>query len=329
MSDFSNPLGTESGSIEAAASAFAGLLDPKEQQADEPTAPEDDAPEADADDIPAQDDEGEAPEASDDDPAESDETDEPDQTRRFTVKIDGKTVEVDETELVQGYQRQADYTRKTQELAAQRQQAQAEAQAIAAERQKYAAGLEQINAYLQSAAPTPPDASLLDADPVEYLRQRDAFERHVMQTQAVQAEYAKVTEQQKAEWAKTHQAAIANERARLIEAIPDWKDDTKAKKEVAAVRDFLESHGITRKEIDSLTDSRSVVIARKAMLYDQLMAKGQQVKQAKVSEAPSVQKPGTGKSVKTQGQQRYEAKVQQLRKSGKVEDAAAVFRDLF
>lgn len=330
MSDFSNPLGTESGSIEAAATAFAGLLDPREDQAQpEDTAAEAEASEADADDGPAIDDEGEQPEASDDETAESEDTDEPEQTRKFTVKIDGKTVEVDETELVQGYQRQADYTRKTQELAAQRQAAQAEAQAIAAERQKYAAGLEQLNAYLQSTAPTPPDASLIDADPVEYMRQRDAYERHVMHSQAVAAEQARIKEQVRADMAKSHQAAVAQERARLLEAIPDWKDEAKAKKEVSAVREFLESHGITRQEIENLTDSRSVVIARKAMLYDQLMSKGQKVQQAKVSEAPKVQKPGTGKSVKTQGQQRYEAKVQQLRKSGRVEDAAAIFRDMF
>ena len=39
----------------------------------------------------------------------------------YTVKVDGSESEVSLSELQQGYQRQADYTRKTQELASERQ----------------------------------------------------------------------------------------------------------------------------------------------------------------------------------------------------------------
>jgi len=39
----------------------------------------------------------------------------------YTVKVDGSESEVTLSELQQGYQRQADYTRKTQELASERQ----------------------------------------------------------------------------------------------------------------------------------------------------------------------------------------------------------------
>jgi len=39
----------------------------------------------------------------------------------YTVKVDGAESEVTLSELQQGYQRQADYTRKTQELASERQ----------------------------------------------------------------------------------------------------------------------------------------------------------------------------------------------------------------
>lgn len=41
--------------------------------------------------------------------------------QRFTIKVDGQEREVPLDELLSGYQRQADYTRKTQELAAERQ----------------------------------------------------------------------------------------------------------------------------------------------------------------------------------------------------------------
>ena len=47
----------------------------------------------------------------------------------YTVKIDGEEAQVTLEELQQGYQRQADYTRKTQEIAAERQRLQ-QAEAI-------------------------------------------------------------------------------------------------------------------------------------------------------------------------------------------------------
>lgn len=47
----------------------------------------------------------------------------------YTVKVDGEEMQIPESELVNGYQRQADYTRKTQELSAERDRLQ-QAEAI-------------------------------------------------------------------------------------------------------------------------------------------------------------------------------------------------------
>ena len=54
-------------------------------------------------------------------------TDQPTETNEpeFEVVVDGQKVKVKQSELLAGYQRQADYTRKTQELAEQRRQADA------------------------------------------------------------------------------------------------------------------------------------------------------------------------------------------------------------
>jgi hypothetical protein len=43
-------------------------------------------------------------------------------SEKFTVKVNGQDVQVTREELVNGYSRQADYTRKTQELAARQQE---------------------------------------------------------------------------------------------------------------------------------------------------------------------------------------------------------------
>ena len=60
-------------------------------------------------------------------------TTEPSDEEMYTIKVDGSEEEVSLSELQNGYQRQADYTRKTQELAAERerlQQAETIAQAL-------------------------------------------------------------------------------------------------------------------------------------------------------------------------------------------------------
>ena len=67
-----------------------------------------------------------------------------------TVKIDGKEVEVKLSELKNGYQRQADYTRKTMELSEQRKAVEIETQKARYERQQYADGLQQQAALLQA-----------------------------------------------------------------------------------------------------------------------------------------------------------------------------------
>ena len=57
--------------------------------------------------------------AEDDEESEEDGADDPD-AERFRVKVDGETIEVTIDELKSGYQRQADYTRKAQQLAAEK-----------------------------------------------------------------------------------------------------------------------------------------------------------------------------------------------------------------
>ena len=58
----------------------------------------------------------------------------------YAIKIDGEEQQVSLEELQQGYQRQADYTRKTQEIAVERerlQQAEAIVSALETDRGRY------------------------------------------------------------------------------------------------------------------------------------------------------------------------------------------------
>ena len=93
----------------------------------------------------------------------------------YTVKVDGEEVEVNLDELRNGYQRQADYTRKSQSLAEQRKAYEANLQAVQQEREQYAQVLGNMaqnqNLELQRFENVN-WAELKDTDPMEYMEKR-------------------------------------------------------------------------------------------------------------------------------------------------------------
>ena len=92
------------------------------------------------------------------------------QPQMQTVRVDGQDVQVSMDEMRNGYMRQADYTRKTQELAQQRQQLEAQRQAMMAQ---FANNPVQQNVQPQ---PSPEEQARKAAeDQRNYLDQVDAY----------------------------------------------------------------------------------------------------------------------------------------------------------
>ena len=82
---------------------------------------------------------------------EDEQPEEEEQPQVYTVKVDGKEIEVTLDELQKGYSRTQDYTRKTQQVAEIRKQVEAETAAIRAEREQYAQLLGALQQQLESA----------------------------------------------------------------------------------------------------------------------------------------------------------------------------------
>ena len=305
---------TESSAIgtNEAASLFASMLDPepqREQPADPAAEPEAKATETEA---PA-----EVEAAAEDDP-------------EVTIKIDGKDVQVKLSELKNGYQRQADYTRKTMEVSEQRKAAEAEASKARQERDAYAANLNQLRARTEALLTEQQNSvnwtELLQVDPVEYLKQQHLAQQRQATLQQVAAEQARVSQIQQAEQQEAQVRHIQAQHQALLDKLPEWKDEAKAKAEKAALREFLIQEGFDEQALNNITDARAVVLARKAMLYDQVMSKAQAAAKKVATLPTKVVRPGTG-----EGQQldRRTSAYQRLQKSGSVDDAAAVFASMF
>lgn len=213
----------------------------------------------------------------------------------FTVKVDGQEIQVSREELLNGYSRQADYSRKTQELAAQRAEVAQVAQAVMAERQQYQAQLAQMQQALGRELQEQSQIDwngLLESDPVEYLKQRHlAEQRQAAYQQATEAQQRAQIEAQQMQ-VQQHQAQLQSEHQALLDKLPDWQDATKATAERAQMRDFLLSAGFRADEVGSISDHRAVLIARKAMLYDQMVTQAQSATQRVQALPARVQRPG-------------------------------------
>ncbi len=157
-------------------------------------------------------------------------TQEEDKPQVFTVKVDGKEIEVTLDELQKGYSRTQDYTRKTQQVAEARKAAEAELQAVRAEREQYAQLLGALSEQVKAVAEPQIDWDrLYREDPIEYVRQREVMRENKEKAAAIQAEQQRLAEIAQQEQMQRFQAVKAKEAQALIEAIPSWKDPAKAK----------------------------------------------------------------------------------------------------
>jgi len=252
-----------------------------------------------------------------DDEAETNDSEEAPQARTFKVKIDGEEVEVPEDELLKGYSRTQDYTRKTQMLAEQRKAAEQEFEAVRSERAQYAQLLGQLAAKLESQPQV--DESLQYTDPIAYAQQLSQVMQYRQQKQAVEQEQQRLAQMQQQEQAAYMQKYLAEQQERLTMLIPDWVDADTAKAEKAKIRETAKQYGYSDDELAELYDARAVALMRDAMKYRELVAKRQEVKPKADPVVKS--RPKSVQSDVTRAKQR-------LAKTGSVQDAAAIFRNM-
>ena len=238
----------------------------------------------------------------------------------YTVKVDGKEVEVTLDELQKGYSRTQDYTRKTQQIAETRKAVEAEASAIRAEREQYAQLLGALKQQLESTeAPVDMDR-LYNEDPIEWVRQSEVMRQKQDKLAAIQSEQQRLSQLTAQQRAQEMQAHLASQQEALIQAVPEWKDSKKAQAEKALLVEFGKKIGFSDDELKNVYDHRAVIALRKAALYDQMMSKRGQIKPV-VNNGPRTAKPSAAGRVSTTTES-TRAK-QRLAKSGRVNDAAS------
>ncbi len=254
-------------------------------------------------------------------------TDEPSDTsapRLFTVKIDGKDEQVPEDELVRGYSRTQDYTRKTMALAQARKSfEETEVAAVRQEREQYRQTLTKLEEAITLFHPKEPDWAILRAQvsPDEYVAKRDEWDDTQKRVTAIREERARVEAQQAEDAKKGYSAHVDAQRAKLIEADPDFGDPTKAPELGKALSAFAKERGFSDEELTGVADHRLVLLLRDAMRYRDAQSKAPAIK-TKIEKAIATTAPGGSKANQPKASKGEQA-MARLQKTGRVEDAAA------
>jgi len=312
-----NPQGSAK-TVSQAAESFLGLMEPQEAQA-QPEAPEEQEASA----------EYESEEQSEEYAEESEYESEQEPTPTYKVKVGKEEMEVPLDELLKGYSRTSDYTRKTQEVAEARKAVEAERQKIeeaAKLRDTYAQRLQVIEQMLSQGEKGEDLAALKESDPIGYAVKIAEQTEREKQLAAVRAEQQRIAQQQQAEQSQRLQAHLQAEALKLQEAIPEMADPAKGQAIKTDIRNYAKKIGFSDEELAQVYDSRAVTALYKAMQFDKLtQGKADAVK--KVAQAPRMMRPGT---FTPEARESSEAKKlrERLRQSGKKGDAARIFERL-
>ena len=329
------PLPELPGSVREAQEALLGIMEPEEETPEteeaQPTEEEESQPEQEDESLEEESEEEEEPEGEE----ESEETEGEEEEELYAVTVNGEEVAVSLDELLSGYSRQSDYTRKTQEIAGDRkemevlqQQYNSEVQKIQQERQQYMDTLTNIIANqggeLDKFANVDWD-TLRENDPIEYVTTREQYREAQEKVQGLQHEQARVAQVQQAQNNQAQHQMLKVEKGKLVEAIPEWGDPDKQKDLSANLQSYAKEQGFTAEELNSLVDHRSVLVLLKAQKYDQLQ--NSNVKSKKLKNKPKVIRAGQGRSSSDNSKSKRTAQMKRLKQSGKIKDASALFED--
>lgn len=310
-----NPSGSENLTVNQAAATLLGMMEPDEptEEVQAPAEPEE------QEEVQAES-EGESESVEDDDVEEA-----PEQPKRkYKVKAAGEEIEVDEDELIKGYQRSKDYTKKSQEVAEQRKAIEAERvklSQIEQERKAYAQRLQAIDQILVKQTQGENLESLKETDPIGYAVKVAERTEKEKQLSVIRAEQQRIAQVQQAEHQQKLQAHLQSEAQKLVDVIPEFGTE-KGQELKREIKDYALNIGYSEQDLANLYDHRAVLALYKAMKFEKLQqAKPDAMK--RVQEAPKVLKAGTS-TPPTKSDADKKA-MQRLRDSGKVRDAANVF----
>ena len=240
----------------------------------------------------------------------------------YRVIVDGKEMQVPLDELISGYQRGSSFTQKSQALADERREFEANAVAVQQERESYSTVLQQLQQQMEAAAKPDLDWDRLEREnPVQWLKLKQLERDRQAQIQAVREEQSRMQQVLNQQQEQDLENRLNTERTLVLEKIPEWADSEVQANEQRQLLEYGKQLGFTDSELNEIYDHRALIALRDAWRYNQL-ANGEKVKSAK-SKIKNAKSGGKQMSRQMRGRKQRDQRAK-LKETGKVDDAAAL-----
>lgn len=258
---------------------------------DDATVPEGKPEEKATEQSPKSDDEDDVLFAEEDDAKTDGDKDKAEPQLEVTLSDGTKVTPAQIQEWRDGSLRQADYTRKTQEIAEQRQEIEAERARIKAHETDVSQALDRALAVLSAYVPQEPSLELAATDPLAYTQQKAIYDASMQRVAQLVSEKNALEQKTKAqsehETKAERQKRLMAEREALNAHFPHLKDPKKEAAFVSQINETAKAYGFPDGIAGQIEDHRMFRVLADAARYRALQArKTEAPKAAPVAAAP-------------------------------------------
>jgi len=240
----------------------------------------------------------------------------------YSIKVDGEDVSVTLDDLKRDYSGQQYIQKGMKQAAESRKQAEEAYNGLNQQRQQLEQLMQQVQQQGVMTQPTPPTREQLTDDPLGYIEADAAYREDMGRFQHQQQQLGQQQQAMQQAQGQADEAHLQEQMSELKRAIPDFGDAVKAPKMKDKLLKQGISEGYSSEEMSSIIDHRAMKVLHKAMLYDQMVA-GTSTVESKLKKARPLMKAGSKKLPDSDSKKRGK-QMSQLKRSGSVEDAAAL-----
>jgi len=237
----------------------------------------------------------------------------------FSVKVDGKELEVNLDELKRGYSGQQYIQQQMGKVAESRKEAESIYYQLAQEREQVQQALHLLTSGTLSTPPVAPDEALFNSDPLAYMEQKLQYDKDALDYQqkigALQAQVQANHEQHD----HMRRAYLAKEAEMLQGYYPELFDEEKG----SETRDRLvntaaEAYGFSPEELTAVMDHRHIRVLMDAIKYQELNSESGKKRVEQKVQQKTVR---SSKRKMNAAQAAEQKKRDKLKRSGSIEDA--------
>ena len=256
------------------------------------------------------------------------------QEELYKVKIGDQELEVTLEEALRGYQRESDYTKKTQDLAINRKEIQSqqdslktELEAVKNSRSQYEQQLAELTKHLNQDNNIDWE-TLYQENPAEYIKLKADDDKRKETLQLAKLEQQRINEEKRKEQEKVYNNYLVKERQILAEKMPVYADKEKGPQLLEKLTSFALENGYSEKEISMMVDHRAVLLLADAYRYNQIKKSKLANKKVKITPR-TVTSNASNVREDSEQKQNAEKRMSRLKQSGHLKDAQSVLKQMY